>query len=84
MKGSRTVLKASGAPQDASLSQHWTDDRQLEALIGELQELASRPTSKKRKRDPEPIDSVLGDIIALTYDSARTVLEPSRMAALEL
>jgi hypothetical protein len=63
---------------------NWTDDRQLEALIGELQALASRPTSKKRKRDPEPIDSVLGDIIALTYSGARAVLEPSRMAALEL
>ena len=63
---------------------NWTDDRQLEVLIGELHGLASRPSSKKRKRDPEPIDAVLSDIIALTYDNARAVLEPSRMAALEL
>jgi hypothetical protein len=63
---------------------NWTDDRQLEALIGELESLARRPTSKKRKRDPAPIDSVLSDIIELTYASAGSVLEPSRMAALEL
>ena len=65
---------------------NWTDDRQLEVLIGELHGLASRPSKKrkKRKRDPEPIDAVLSDIIALTYDNARAVLEPSRMAALEL
>jgi len=63
---------------------NWTDDRQLETLIGELESLARRPLSKKRKRDPGPIDSVLSDIIALTYSSAESVLEPSRMAALEL
>jgi hypothetical protein len=63
---------------------NWTDDRQLETLIGELESLARRPTSKKRKRDPGSIDSVLADIIALTYSSAESVLEPSRMAALEL
>ena len=63
---------------------NWTDDRQLETLVGELEGLAKRPTSKKRKRDPVHIESVLSDIIALTYDNARAVLEPSRMAALEL
>jgi hypothetical protein len=72
------------APQDVSLSQHWTDDRQLETLIGELEGLARGPANKNRKRDPEPIDGVLSDIIALTYSSAQAVLEPSRMAALEL
>jgi len=63
---------------------NWTNDRQLEALIGELQALASRPTSKRRKRDPEPLDAVLTDILALTVDNARAVLEPSRLDALEL
>ena len=63
---------------------NWQDDRQLEALIGELEGLASRPTSKKRKRDPGPIKDVLQDIIALTYEDARVVLEPSRLDALEL
>jgi hypothetical protein len=63
---------------------NWTEDRQLETLIGELEGLAKRPTSKKRKRDPGPIDSVLSDIITLTCDNARAALEPSRMAALEL
>jgi hypothetical protein len=63
---------------------NWQDDRQLETLIGELEALASRPASKKRKRDPGPIKDVLQDIIALTYDDARAVLEPSRFDALEL
>ena len=63
---------------------NWQDDRQLEALIGELEGLASRPTSKKRKRDPGPIKDVLQDIITLTYEDARVVLEPSRLDALEL
>ena len=62
----------------------WQGDEQLEALVRELEQLASMPTRKKRKRDPGPIESVLTDIIALTYDNARAALEPSRMAALEL
>ena len=72
---------------------NWQDDRQLETLVGELEALASRPASKKRKRDPGPIKDVLQDIIALTYDDGpndpytghlRAVLEPSRFDALEL
>ena len=83
MKGSSTVLKASGAPQDASLSQHWAGDEQLETLVHELEQLAAAPTSKKRKRAPGPIDRVLGDIIDLTYADARALAEPSRMSAIE-
>ena len=63
---------------------NWQADEQLEALLGELEQLASAPTSKKRKRDPGPIDQVLGDIVALCYADARALAEPSRMAALEL
>ena len=84
LKGSSTVLKASGESRDSSLSQHWQSDQQLEVLVRELEQLASMPTSKKRKRDPGPLDQVLGDIIALTYADARALAEPSRMAALEL
>jgi hypothetical protein len=62
----------------------WQGDAQLEVLVRELEQLASMPTSKKRKRDPGPLDQVLGDIIALTYADARALAEPSRMAALEL
>src|SRR6266566_5256184 len=62
----------------------WQGDQQLEVLVRELEQLASMPTSKKRKRDPGPLDQVLGDIIALTYADARALAEPSRMAALEL
>jgi hypothetical protein len=56
----------------------------IESLVRELEQLASSLTSKKRKRDPGPIDQVLGDIIALTYADARALAEPSRMGALEL
>ena len=62
----------------------WQGDQQLEVLVRELEQLASMPTSKKRKRDPGPLDQVLGDIIALTYADARALAEPNRMAALEL
>jgi hypothetical protein len=84
LKGSSTVLKASGESRDSSLSQPWQGDEQLEALVRELEQLATTPASKKRKRDPVPLDQVLGDIIALTYADARALAEPSRMAALEL
>lgn len=63
---------------------NWTGDQELEVLIGELEQLANEPTSRGRKRDPKPIDQVLGDIISLTYAGARTVAEPNRMAGLEL
>jgi len=62
---------------------NFTGDEQLEHLIGELHQLATSPVSKG-KRDPKPIDRVLGDIIALTYDRARELAEPNRMAGLEL
>jgi hypothetical protein len=61
---------------------NWTGDEQLERLITELEQLATAPS--KGKRDPKPIDQVLGDIIAATYSNARDLAEPNRMAALEL
>ncbi len=63
---------------------NWTGDQQLELLIRELEQLATAPAPRARKRDPKPIDQVLGDIIALTYAGARALAEPNRMAALEL
>lgn len=62
---------------------NWQSDEQLDTLLGELQALANRPAGKK-KRDPGPIDQVLGDIVAICYADARTLAEPNRMAALEL
>ncbi len=62
---------------------NWQDDRQLAALVGELERLASRPTGG-RKRDPGPIADVLGDIIELTHVGARAITEPHRLDALEL
>jgi hypothetical protein len=61
---------------------NWQSDQQLETLIAELEQLASQPTGK-RKRDPGPLDQVLGDIIDLCYADARMLAEPHRMGALE-
>ena len=61
----------------------WQSDQQLETLIAELEDLARRPAGKA-KRDPGPIDQVLGDIVALCYADARALAEPHRMGALEL
>jgi len=62
---------------------NWQSDAQLEALLTELENLAGRP-SGKRKRDPGPIDQVLSDIVDLCYADARALAEPHRMVALEL
>jgi hypothetical protein len=83
------ALRGSSAKKARDLSRwfrlmDWQGDQQLEVLVRELEQLASMPTSKKRKREPGPLDQVLGDIIALTYADARALAEPSRMAALEL
>jgi hypothetical protein len=91
----RTSLQKHGALRGASAKKarelgawfrlmNWQDDRELEQLLVELERLASAPTGKNRKRDPQPIDRVLGDIISFTYASAGALAEPSRMAALEL
>jgi hypothetical protein len=61
----------------------WQSDAELEVLLAELEGLATRPAGK-RKRDPGPLDQVLGDIVALCYADARALAEPSRMGALEL
>ena len=63
---------------------NWAGDEQLENLVHELEQLATAPVAKKRKRAPGPIDRVLGDIIEITYADARAVTEPNRMGALEL
>jgi hypothetical protein len=63
---------------------NWQGDDQLEALVGELEQLATAPAGRNRKRDPTPIDQVLSDIVALTYADARALAEPNRMAGLEL
>lgn len=62
---------------------NWQSDQQLESLVAELESLAHRTTGKS-KRDPGPIDQVLGDIIELCYADARALAEPHRMGALEL
>jgi hypothetical protein len=61
----------------------WQSDAQLEALLAELEHLATRPV-RRRKRDPQPIGAVLDDIIARCYADTRELAEPHRMAALEV
>lgn len=61
----------------------WQSDAQLEALLAELERLASQPVGK-RKREPGPIGDVLGGIIERCYADARALGEPDRMAALEV
>jgi len=83
------ALRGSSARKARELSRwframNWAGDDELETLVHELEQLATTPPSKKRKRNPGPIDRVLSDIISLTYENARAVAEPSRMAALEL
>jgi hypothetical protein len=83
------ALRGSSAKKARELARwyramNWVQDQELEALVHELEQLASTPTDKKRKRNPGPLNQVLGDIIALTYEDARELAEPSRMAALEL
>ena len=83
------ALRGSSAKKARELARwyramNWVQDQELEALVHELEQLASTPTDKKRKRNPGPLNQVLGDIIALTYADARELAEPSRMAALEL
>jgi hypothetical protein len=62
---------------------NWQSDAELEGLIAELELLARRPAGRRR-RDPGPLDQVLGDLVARCYADARALLEPHRMAALEL
>jgi hypothetical protein len=63
---------------------NWQNDTELEQLVTELERLASAPSGKNRKRDPQPIDRVLGEIIEMTYAAASSAAEPTRMGALEL
>jgi hypothetical protein len=61
----------------------WQSDTELEALLAELEALATRPAGKQ-PRDPGPIDQVLGDIVERCYADARALAEPHRMGALEV
>ncbi len=62
---------------------NWQSDEQLAQLIAELETLASKPRGKAR-RDVGALDEVLTDIISLCYADAQALVEPNRMAALEL
>ena len=62
---------------------NWGADGALEELVAELERLASQPAARRR-RDPGPLDQVLGDIVERCYADARALAEPHRMGALEL
>jgi hypothetical protein len=61
----------------------WESDDELDALLAELEALASRPAGR-RTPAVGPIDQVLGDIVERCYADARALAEPDRMGALEL
>ena len=63
---------------------NWQSDDKLEALIGELESLASRPKGRGGHRPVGEVAGVLADIIELTYADARLLSEPSRLGALEI
>jgi hypothetical protein len=84
----RQYLPGSSAKRARELTRwytlmNWQSDEQLERLIGELEDLASRPAGK-RKHDVGALDGVLSDIVELCYADARALNEPNRMGALEL
>ena len=84
----RGALHGSSARKARELSRWfrlmaWQGDDQLEALLRELESMASAPAAR-RKRDTGSLDQVLNDIVALTYADARALAEPNRMAGLEL
>lgn len=62
---------------------NWGTDGALEELVAELERLASQ-SNGRRKRDPGPLDQILGDIVERCYADARALAEPHRMSALEL
>jgi len=83
------ALRGSSARKARELSRWfrlmaWQGDEDLEVLLRELERLASAPAGRKGKRDPGPLNQVLGDIIERCYADARELAEPSRMSALEL
>lgn len=64
---------------------NWQGDTELDALLAELERLATRGVGAGRTRpDPAALDEVLGDIVARCYADARALTEAHRMAALEL
>jgi hypothetical protein len=62
---------------------NWQGDTDLDALLTELEHLATRRTGRTRP-DQAALDEVLGDIVARCYTDAKALTESHRMAALEL
>jgi hypothetical protein len=60
-------------------------DRELEQLLGDLEQLAAKPTGKnKRPASNATVKEVLDDIVELCYRDAHEIGQPNRLAALEL
>ncbi len=60
-------------------------DRELEQLLGDLEQLAAKPTGKnKRAASNAAVKEVLDDIVELCYRDAHEIGQPNRLAALEL
>lgn len=64
---------------------NFQSESELDALIAEMERLTKQAQRDgKRKRQDQPIDRVLGEIIKETYAGARALTERSRAGAIQL
>lgn len=69
---------------------HWfrlmnfQSDTELDQLLGQLEQLATKSPQTKRRASNTSVKAVLDDIIQLCYRDANTLRQPNRLAALEL
>ncbi|MBL8206010.1 MAG: hypothetical protein JNM09_17370 [Blastocatellia bacterium] len=64
---------------------NFQSDTELDQLLGQLEQLAAKPTRQsKRRTSNATVKAVLDDIIQLCYRDANAVSQPNRLAALEL
>jgi len=64
---------------------NFQSDAELEELLGNLEQLAAKPTGKsKRRASNAAVKEALDNIIQLCYRDAHELAQPNRLAALEL
>jgi hypothetical protein len=64
---------------------NFQSDTELDQLLGQLEQLAAKPTRQsKRRASNATVKAVLDDIIQLCYRDANALSQPNRLAALEL
>ena len=64
---------------------NFQSDKELDQLLGQLEQLAAKPSRQtKRRASNATVKAVLDDIIQLCYRDAHALSQPNRLAALEL